>query len=395
MILYKNKEDCFGCGACENSCPKNAILMVPDEQGFLYPEINAELCVNCNLCKMSCQIRHEDELKGDESVKCFGFKNEDIIRMRSSSGGAYTAISDKILSEGGICYGTVFSDRNDVIFQKARTKQERDLFLGSKYVQSSIGRSYYEIGIELRNQEIVLFTGTPCQVAGLKQYLKGHKISTDRLLTIDLLCHGTPSPKLWKDYVRFLEKKNNGKMIAYSFRNKERGWIGYHIKVEYDNGMIEYDSHEALTFLNLFSMDLTLRPSCYSCPYACKGRCGDITIGDFWGCHKLDQEFTDNKGISLLIANSEKGDRMLADILENPSYTWKEYPLCSTSQPNLEYPTLKNAVTDLFWTHYQKKGFLWIAQTYGGYNNNSFINKIERSIVFRLHSWRNKRRMKQ
>ena len=108
----------------------------------------------------------------------------------------------------------------------------------------------------------------------------------------------------------------------------------------------------------------------------------------------MDQEFADNKGISLLIANSEKGDRMLADILENPLYTWKEYPLCSTSQPNLAHPTLKNAVTDLFWKHYQKKGFLWIAQTYGGYNN-SFINKIERSIVFRLHSWRNKRRMKQ
>ena len=169
--------------------------MMPDEQGFLYPKINEELCVNCNLCKMSCQIQNEDEAKNDRAVKCYGFKNEDIIRMKSSSGGAYTAISDKILFQGGACYGSVFTDSNDVIFQKARTKWKRDLFLGSKYVQSDIKNSYFDIGMELKNQERVLFTGTPCQVAGLKQFLKAKKISMEHLITVDLLCHGVPSPK--------------------------------------------------------------------------------------------------------------------------------------------------------------------------------------------------------
>lgn len=393
MRLFENKKECFGCGACANICPKNAIFMRPDEQGFLYPKINEELCVNCNLCKMSCQIQNENEVKNDGAVKCYGFKNEDIIRMKSSSGGAYTAISDKILFQGGACYGSVFTDSNDVIFQKARTKCERDLFLGSKYVQSDIRNSYFDIGVELKNQERVLFTGTPCQVAGLKQFLKAKKISMEHLITIDLLCHGVPSPKLWKDYIRFLEKKNRGKVMGYSFRDKEHGWSGYHIKVEYDNGLVECDSREDLIFTSLFSMDLILRPTCYKCPYSCKEQCGDITIGDYWGIHQVDQDFADEKGISLIIVNNKKGNQVMKDVLDNPLYTWKEYPYNYVSQPNLTYPTLKNLVTDLFWMQYRKKGFLWIVQKYSGYNN-SFINRMERSIVFRIHSWRNKRREK-
>lgn len=394
MILFNNKEECFGCGACANSCPRNAITMVADGKGFLYPEINESLCVNCMVCKLSCQIQHEDEMKEDKATKCYGFKNEDSIRRKSSSGGAYTAISDYVLSESGSCFGTVFTDTKDVIFQKAVNKQERDRFLGSKYVQSSIGTAYIEIGKELKNHEKVLFTGTPCQVSGLKHYLKAKKISTEGLLTVDLLCHGTPSPKVWKDYVRFLEDGNNARMISYTFRDKDKGWIGYHIKAEYDNGNSECESREELTFLTIFSMDIALRPSCYKCPYACRERCGDITIGDYWGIHQLDEIFADNKGVSLVVPNNNLGEKLISSIFKNPLYRWKEYSYSNVNQPNLEHPTLKNLVTDIFWKDYQTKGFLWIIKKYGGYNNTSIVNKIGRSLVYRIHAWRNKRRLR-
>lgn len=393
MILFNNKEECFGCGACANICYKNAITMVPDEKGFLYPEINESLCVNCMFCKASCQINHADEVKEDTAEKCYGFKNEDSIREKSSSGGAYTAISDYVLLDGGSCFGTAFTDTQDVVFQKAVNKQERDKFLGSKYVQSSIGTTYLEIGKELKGHNKVLFTGTPCQVSGLKHYLKAKKISTERLLTVDLLCHGTPSPKVWKDYVNFLEKKNQARMISYTFRDKEKGWIGYHIKAEYDNGNNECESSEELTFLKIFSMDVALRPSCYNCPYACRKRCGDITIGDYWGIHQLDEKFADNKGISLVVPNSSVGKNLVSSICENPLYRWNEYNYSSVSQPNLECSTLKNLVTDMFWKHYQTKGFMWIIRNYGGYNNPSFTNKIWRSMIYRVHVWRNKWRL--
>ena len=394
MILFNNKEECFGCGACANSCPRNAIIMVADGKGFLYPEINESLCVDCMVCKLSCQIQHEDEMKEDKATKCYGFKNEDSIRRKSSSGGAYTAISDYVLSESGSCFGTVFTDTKDVIFQKAVNKQERDRFLGSKYVQSSIGTAYIEIGEELKNHEKVLFTGTPCQVSGLKHYLKAKKISTEGLLTVDLLCHGTPSPKVWKDYVRFLEDRNNARMISYTFRDKDKEWVGYHVKAEYDNGNSECESREELTFLTIFSMDVALRPSCYKCPYACRERCGDITIGDYWGIHQLDEIFADNKGVSLVVPNNNLGEKLISSILKNPLYRWKEYSYSNVNQPNLEHSTLKNLVTDMFWKDYQTKGFLWIIKKYGGYNNTSIINKIGRSLVYRIHAWRNKRRVR-
>ncbi len=321
---------------------------------------------------------------------CHGDMTLENIIIRNDC--LYTAISDYVLSEGGSCFGTVFTDTKDVIFQKAVNKQERDSFLGSKYVQSSIGTAYIEIGKELKNHEKVLFTGTPCQVSGLKHYLKAKKISTERLLTVDLLCHGTPSPKIWKDYVRFLENKNNARMTSYTFRNKDKGWAGYHVKAEYDNGNSECESREELTFLTIFSMDVALRPSCYECPYACRERCGDITLGDYWGIHQLDETFADNKGVSLVIPNNNLGEKLISSIFKNPLYKWKEYS--NVNQPNLEHPTLKNLVTDMFWKDYQMKGFLWIIKNYGGYNNTSIVNKICRSLAYRIHAWRNKRRLR-
>lgn len=390
MILFKNKEECYGCGACANSCPKKAIDMVPDEKGFLYPRIDTKVCIDCGICRLNCQIGREKDKKNPKVNNCIGFKNLDSIRMLSSSGGAYTALSDQILCDGGICYGTVLSDSNDVIYDKARTKEKRDLFLGSKYVQSFIGNTYQDVFMELKTNNKVLFTGTPCQVAGLNQYLLSHKVSSQNLLTIDLLCHGVPSPKLWKDYIKLLELKNDGKVEFFTFRNKEKGWTGYHVKVKYNNGTTECDSSENVIFTKLFSTDLALRPSCYRCPYACKERCGDITIGDFWGIQTIDSQFADNRGISLVILNNEKGRRAFKDILSNSLYKYKKYDLSSIKQDNLSLPTLKNLFTDLFWKQYQTKGFLWVAEVYTGFNNDSFFNRMLRSIMYRIHSFRNK-----
>lgn len=370
--LFDKKEDCYGCGACANICPKNAIELIQDEQGFSYPKVDQEKCIECGLCSKSCQIGKESNHKNLANEKCYGFKHNNAIRIKSSSGGIYSLLSDYVIKMGGCCVGVIFDQEFNVVYKIADDEDTRNKFRGSKYVQSKTGTIYKQVGEKLLENRLVLFTGISCQVAGLKQYLEIKKINVEKLITIDMVCHGSPSPKIWKDYVAYLEKNSKGKLIDYSFRNKEHGWRGYHIKAVFDNGVVYDDNEISRTYANLFSKDLMIRPSCFYCPYTSLRRVGDITIGDFWGIEKIDNEFSDNQGISLVILNSEKGNKLFQNIHTDEIVT-KEFDTSSLTQPNLYKPTDYGNDYDEFWNDYKKHNYRFVAKKYG---NQGLIGKI-------------------
>lgn len=392
--VYSNKIDCYGCEACANICPKSAINMVQDEQGFRYPKIDLTKCIDCGMCKKVCPIGKEQKFIKKPVKECYAIKNDDSVRRVSSSGGFYTLLSDYILNnnfecnvkEKGVCVGAIYDDNLKVIHKMAYSVDERNLFRGSKYVQSNILNTFIEIGDELNKENEVLFTGTPCQVVGLLSYLESKHINTERLITNDLVCHGAPSPKIWEDCILFLEKKYKSKIVDFKFRNKSVGWRGYNIQVTFADGLQLNNTADSKIFTTLFSNDLILRPSCYYCPYATLGRCADITIGDFWGIENILPEFSDNKGVSMVFFNSSKGEKIWEKLSNKISY--KRCLMKNKLQHNLYSPTNHTDRYDIFWRDYQNKKFSVIACKYGEYGSLSkfyiILNKIKNRIKSKL-----------
>ena len=363
MRLYNNKEDCYGCEACMNACPKHAIRMEADKQGFLYPVINDTLCIDCELCKRSCQIGKAKLLQNNAPLSCFGVKNHDSIRSVSSSGGVFTAIAEKCI-DGGVA-GATFDSEMNVVHKMAQTREECEAFRGSKYVQSNMGTIYEEVVRPLSNGQNVIFSGTPCQIAGLKEYLGAHRIDTTGLLTVDLVCHGVPSPKVWKEYIAVLERKYRAKVANYTFRDKSAGWRGYHVKVGFEDGRFITQNALTQSFAIIFGKEVMLRPSCFYCPYSSMERCGDITIGDFWGIEGVDKDFSDDKGVSMVLVNTPKGQDIFLTIKDGLNV--KEYPSKVLVQPNLRKSTDFSADYDAFWSDFDSKGYQYVAKKYGGY----------------------------
>lgn len=385
MKLFTEKEKCYGCGACYNICPKAAIELVADEQGFLYPIIDNQKCVECCMCKKVCQIDRELVSQEKKGTICYGIKNSDQVRNASSSGGIYTAFSNEILKHKGLCAGAVFDPKMNVIHTLADNITKRNEFRGSKYIQSDMGFIYKSIERELKKGKEILFTGTPCQVSGLKTYLYSKKVDIQNLYLIDLVCHGVPSPGIWKAYIDFLEKKYNSKVIKYTFRDKDRGWHGYHIKVTFSNNKEIKEDKEVESFVTLFQRDIMLRPSCYRCPYASLQRTGDLTIGDFWGLEKSDLEFSDDKGVSMLIVNTNKGKKLFEKICATNDLKIRQYNITQLKQPNLYIHTEKGDFYNNFWSNYIKFGYERVAQKYGGCGKYQLFYRIRDSIIYRLN----------
>lgn len=385
MQLYDKKEDCYGCGACMNACPKHAIQMRMDMQGFLYPVVNNSVCVDCGLCKRSCQIGSTELLQNDAPLICYGAKNHDSIRSMSSSGGVFTAIMQNwkyaSLKRWAIA-GAMFDCKMNVVHKMAQTLEECNAFRGSKYVQSNMGTIYGEVADSLSDRRNVLFSGTPCQVAGLKKYLKTHQIDTSGLLTVDLVCHGVPSPKIWMDYIGVLERKYHAKVTNYTFRDKSIGWKGYHARIGLEDGRSIAQNNLIQSFAIIFGKEVMLRPSCFYCPYSSMKRCGDITIGDFSGIEEIDERFSDNKGVSMVLASTQKGQQFFSAIREKLEA--REYPAEVLAQLNLRKPTDFSVDYDTFWKDYDSKGYRYVAKKYGGYGLLRKIRHYKSAIRLRL-----------
>lgn len=378
--LFEIKEQCCGCTACENICPKQAITMENDEEGFLYPKINIEKCVECGLCKHICNFQKREVKDKEINIKeiyAVKHKNESI-RLRSTSGGVFTAISDHVFEIGGIVYGAAFDEKMKVCHQRASKKEERDKFRGSKYVQSDLKGTFYEIKNLLKQGKYVLFTGTPCQVDGLRNYLK--KENNENLITCDIVCHGTPSPLIFKEYLNFIENKNNDKVINYYCRDKINGWHTHTERALYMCGKEDYKSTSMQIYKTLFFSHNILRPACHTCKYTNLNRCSDITIADFWGIEKSMPEFDDNKGISLVLLNSEKGKKVFSSIKDDIVFRTSKLEQCL--QPQLQYPSKVANTRNMFWSDYYKFGFEFVAKKYGRYNLKSRIKfKIKSKLL--------------
>jgi len=385
IILFNKKEDCCGCTACKSICPKQAITMKSDEEGFLYPFIDNDLCIECGLCRDVCAFQNGyDTYENFNGPKVYAMKHKsDEIRQNSSSGGAFTAISDYVLSKDGLIYGVALDTKFDVIHKRAETAEERNKFRGSKYVQSDMREVFKEIKNDLDNDRFVLFSGTGCQVAGLNSYLAQMGRDVSRLLTVDLVCHGTPSPIIFADFLRLLEKKGRSKLIDYKFRSKINGW-GHTEEATFENGKHDYTSKLLKCHKELFYSNLCLRPACYECKYTNFQRPADITLADFWGIKNFMPEFMDQAGISAVIVNNDNGQDVFESLSDNTIAIISNINDCAMGQANLFAPSPRNPKRDEFWEDYSNLGFLYIAKKYGGLNIKSKVKYSTVSLLKRI-----------
>lgn len=382
--LFKQKHDCCGCTACMSICPEQAITMEADEEGFLYPQINPELCVECEACKKLCAFQNGYTTHDNfDEPGVYAVKHEaEEVRFSSTSGGMFTAFSDEILSCGGVIYGVGFDDKLVVCHQRAVDKDQRDNFRGSKYVQSELRQSFFGVKSDLRSGRKVLFTGTPCQVAGLRKYLNQSGVNTANLILCDIVCHGTPSPLIFAEYLRICESKSNKKIVNHICRSKVEGWHAHTEMNIFIDRQEDYKSFLSQLYKNIFYSYLALRPSCHSCKYTSLRRPSDITIADFWDVDKTIPEFDDNKGVSLVLINTAKGQELFNKVKDRIVFKQSNTDACL--QPNLKEPTKPSPKRDEFWQDYQASGFDYVIKKYFGYGAKGDIKRLILKIIRKI-----------
>lgn len=380
---------CTGCRACENICPKSAIICQKDEKGFLYPEINLTNCINCGLCEAVCNYSDTKEPNRlSSTIAIYGYKkNSDDIRKKSSSGGAFYSLADMILKEDGVVYGCVLNDNIDPVYNRAETLTDCYPMMGSKYVQSDLGKIYQDIVSDLKSKRMLLFTGAPCQCQALKSFLKTKHIDDSLVLYVEFLCHGGPSPRVFERYKNAIEEKYNGKIVEFKFRDKEcvknlpssrgmRSWV------KQEDGHVKnvYDAKMNNIFFELFKRNYISRTSCYSCQYVgFDNRSADISLADFWGCEKSYPDFFDKKGISLILVNSEKGEDIFSHLKMTGESIEVEKDKCLQA-PLLRVPR-KPENYDEFWDYYNKHDYKKTAPKFTrGFRAQKVYHEIRHSI---------------
>ena len=319
IICKKNNKEfeicsyklCSGCGACASSCPQNCIEMKADNEGFLRPEIDYSKCISCGKCRNICPVinRYKDD---NREPKVIAAKNkDDAVRLSSSSGGVFFAVAEKIIESGGVVFGAGFDKDMNVVHKFSETVEGIKEFKGSKYVQSNIGNSYLKAKEFLDAGRVVLFTGTPCQIGGLQAYL-GKEYNN--LYTLDFICHGVPSPLVWQKYVKYKEKKAASKTQSAFFRHKKYGWKKFSLQFKFSNCSENLQVLSEDLYMQGFLADLYLRPSCYQCSFKNMHRVSNITLADFWGIDNIAPEFNDDKGTSLVLIHSLKGESLWEEV---------------------------------------------------------------------------------
>lgn len=308
MIKINNPTECCGCGACSNVCPKHAINMIEDREGFLYPTVDISLCVNCGLCDKVCPM----QLNGTYAVPTEAYvvqNRNDTIRRQSTSGASINAIAEEVLSHGGFVYGVELS--NDLKCRHIEVTKKSDLkkLQGSKYVQSDTDNVYRKVRERLKEEKEVLFIGTPCQVTALKSFLKK---DYEKLLCIDFACHGVPSPGVFREYVQYIERVYHKKVKNINFRDKSYGYAAQNQKITFVDGSTKEGSNAIKTFLRMMFNGLILRPTCYECKFKTLGRASDITVYDCQLIGKFYPDMDDNKGTSNLIVHTNKGHNIIS-----------------------------------------------------------------------------------
>lgn len=348
------KLECTGCRMCEQICPKNAIKMEEDEEGFIRPVVDKSLCINCGLCIKRCPQRNLLD-KNIENQTAYAAKLKDLeVLKESSSGGIFSVLANEYIKNNGKIYGAAFDEKFNVVHVGVENLEGLKRLRGSKYVQSDTANTYTEVKNDLANNIKVLYSGTACQIAGLKNFLGKNY---ENLLTIDIVCHGVPSPKMFRKYKEYIENKYKGKIQEISFRNKEkRGW-GLNLKIKLDNGKIIREFAYVDPYYKSFVKGDTYRECCYNCIYANSERIGDITLADYWGLANVHPEFFDGRGVSAVIINTKKGMDVWNNVKDKLEYINTSIESIKKYNPNLVGPTKKKKSRDYIYRGLDTKDF--------------------------------------
>lgn len=405
MIEIKDKTQCSGCSACAQKCPKQCIEMVEDKKGFLYPKVDKATCVQCGLCEKVCIELNQYEKRTPLSA-CASKNKDESVRGTSSSGGIFTLMAEKVIEEGGVVFGVRFDENWECVHDYIESKEDIHLFRGSKYLPSKVGASFKNAEHFLKEGRKVLFTGTPCQIAGLNRYLNKEY---ENLLTVDVVCHGVPSPAVWrryKDYMKkqYARKSDNSVSISsnpltpavnvltkdvvqisgINFRSKRLGWKRFSFDftlakvLDRSQGNSVSISLEAdkNPFMRLFIYNVILRPSCYNCPAKAGRTQSDITVGDFWHINDIMPDYNDDKGVTLAYLNTEKGSLFYNSLncdtrkLTVKDATERKYAWHSSFNPN--------PFRNLYFIMYKCLEFNILAQTVTDYRNVKVLLKIKK-----------------
>ena len=375
MIRITDKAKCCGCTACASICPHDAISMQPDALGFLYPVVDESKCTDCGLCEKVCAF-HENYDKSQNLPEplAYAARHKDMREVETSrSGAAFIALSDWVLRLGGVVYGAGYADHFRVVHKRATSKEERDEFKGSKYVQSDLNTVFRQVKKDLKDGLTVLFSGTPCQTSGLASYV-GKRLR-ENLYLVDIVCHGVPGPYLWRDYLAYLEKKQGSRICWVNFRDKqEYGWAAHRETFKFVNM-----GGGKMTYTFVFYKHIMFRHSCGVCPFTNTKRPSDITLADFWGWEKSVPGFNDDdKGVSLILCNTEKGKQLFEAVKQDMDVVPVKLEDCL--QPNLQHPSIIHPKRMAFERDYQRKGFLYVMRKYGDMGWRYHLGRVKRKI---------------
>ncbi len=368
-------KECTGCSACANICPKSCINMVMDNYGFLYPYVNNDICVNCGACENNCPVLNKSGQEPPINTNCYAAKiKEETIRKQSSSGGVFSVIAEKVLESNSFVYGAAFDESFVVKHIGISSVDDLDLLRRSKYVQSDLNNSFTSVESNLKNGKTVLFTGTPCQVEGLLSYLRK---PYDNLITMDFVCHGVPSPNVWEYYKTYLQKQYKSHIKDINFRDKSSGWKNYSVRFEFENN-VYCNTFGNDPYMKAFLANMDLRESCYTCKFKSTKHKSDITVADYWGIDKTAPEIDDDKGLSLLLVNTEKGNSLLADIKNNLTLIKTDVEKSIPYNPCIIKPASKHNFRQYFLSSYNKGDF---GKTVEICLNPSYITRLKRKVL--------------
>lgn len=352
---------CFGCGVCAHSCPKKAISMILNNEGFLTPVIDETLCVNCGICKNTCGSLKSTEMKNPVGQAFGAAILDDAIKKESTSGGFFSAIAKVVLNQNGCVFGAA-SLQNCIKHIKVETEEGLTSLRGSKYVQSNIMLILNDLHCMVNSGRLVLFSGTPCQCSSVKSYLLNKKCDLSNVFFVDLVCHGVCSPLIFNDYIDFYNRRNESKVVEHRFRVKNKGWANHTEENILQNGKKDSTSYDSQVFKSIFYSHFALRNSCYLCRFTSVERVADITMADFWGLKDSKPEYYDPEGVSFVLVNSVQGKRLFD--LARDQLSVFDAQINDTAQPSLYEPCKKPVKRDEFWNLYYKKGFDAVAKKY-------------------------------
>lgn len=375
MINITDKINCNGCSACANACPKRCISMVADREGFLYPQIDAALCIDCDRCERVCPITARSANDTRTERKAYAaINNNSDIRKASSSGGVFTVIAEYVIALGGVVFGASFDSGFQVQHTYTDTVDGLAAFRGSKYVQSRIGDTYKQAKSFLDSGRLVLFSGTPCQIGGLKGFLQKEY---DNLICQDIICHGVPSPLAWQKYLDEHKKRRNTQPQEISFRDKKLGWQSFSMRIDFKNGETYSCVASDDAFMKSFLQDYCLRPSCHHCSFKTDVRQADITLADFWGIDQILPEMNDDRGISLILIHSEKGKRLLESIKKTIDLTEVDWTEATALNPAMHKSASIPPKRSQFMRSLPRKSF---ERTVKKYCKMSFSMRLKRKL---------------